>query len=162
MSAGLNLRLMSDNAFDNLEAHMTSLGWFDAGRKHRPVKLRDYPADNDEVIEPNFISLALEDQSFSYGEVGSNLTEQKPMIAIDIMAESQSVGLHLMGDIAGWAQNLSVLEVYDLTMATPELKFYCEVDNVYTERVRGYTKPHQKFWWVVMFTLERYEYAGDL
>jgi hypothetical protein len=164
MDTGLNLRLLNDNLFLLVEEFInTTQGWNDTGRVNQPVVVRSAEVANDEVVEPNLVTISLEDINFFDVELGSTMVEQSVVAVVDIIAENHSIGLHLAGDLLGWAQDLYAFPVYDLTQATPNsVAYYCEVNGVTLERNRWFENRSQQWWWVLSFSVGRSAFSGDL
>lgn len=162
MSAGLNLRLVSDNVYNLVDELISDGDWNDTGRANKTVTVINTPLDSGELIEPNLVSVVMEDINHADVEIGSNLTDQRMTFVVDIIAENQSVGLHLAGDITAMFQSLYNFPVYDLTLATPTVLFYCDIEGVVQERNRMYESKYAKFWWVVSFVVERSAMADSL
>lgn len=157
-AGGLRLRLIADNFENMLRTSLDDLGWFDSGRKHKDVVLISKPLNPDEEIKPNMIGISAEDRYGIGWELGSEFEETTWEFYIDIFAESNSVGVHLAGDVldickgklSSIGRDRPNLEVLDLTMATPTTLFYCNFDTIEMARQRVWNKPHQQFWWTVL------------
>lgn len=161
MSAGENLRFINDSLFNLIDAHIDSLGWNDSGRFNKPVTVEPNEIEPEETLEPNIVGLSAEDILHDDVELGSNMTDQTITFAIDILAESKPVGLHLVGDLSAYIQSLYNFPVYDLSLATPTISFYCDIEGVVVERNRFYENKHGKYWWVISFHVVRTEFASS-
>lgn len=158
---GLRVRLIQDNVFDMLETALGDLGWFDAGRDHEDVTLVDEEPDWDSPITPNKISVIIESINDSEAEMGSNLTEERHNVFIDVYAEDDATGIHLSNDIReilrgkmpsidrGWPS----IDVYDKTLATPVVIFTVDVEDARWDRGRSFSEAWLKHWFVVSCTL---------
>lgn len=162
MSGGLNLRFIHDNLVLLVSDLIDDSDWNDTGRHNLSVAVVSDHLDPDEEIKPNLISVVPEDILHSDAEVGSNLTNQRITFAIDILAESHAVGLHLAGDITTYFQALYNFPVLNLAQATPTPLFYCDIEGVVQERNRLYENKRNKFWWVVSFHVVRSDFSSDL
>lgn len=164
---GKRLRLIKDNFESSIRNSLTTLGWFDNNRRHAPVTLVAEQLDPHNELSPNIIGIAFDDMIFDEIEVGSSFSENQWSVYIDIFAESESVGLHLAGDIFDILRgkfsvlgDTDILRVYDLTQATPDQLFYCLLENSDIARVKGWSKPHTKYWWTVYCEIHDY-YADE-
>ncbi len=165
MSAGLNLRLMNDTVIQRVNAVIAAGGWNDAGRVNLPVDVVDTPpVDQDDPIEPNMVGISLEDQRFWGGEIGSDLTDQNVVCVIDIIAESNPIGLHLVGDLTAEFKSNDMLHVYDLTQnpVPSEQLFYCDIENLFQEKAHISRDKSRQHWWVISFVLSRSVNASEL
>lgn len=161
MSGGKDLRLIQDNVFDLVVNLIEGDGWNDANRYNQPVQVVTSPIDRDQEVVPNIISVVTEDIRHSDVEIGSNLTNQTITLVIDIIAESQAVGLHLAGDITSLFQRLYNIPITD-RKATPTTLFHCDIEGVYQERNRFYDSKAKEFWWVISFNIVHTEFAEVL
>lgn len=163
MSAGTNLRYITDSLFDGLESHLnTTLGWNDAGRYNKPVQILNEPLDWDVALEPNAVALSLEDIYHEDQEIGSDLTEQRMTFAIDVLAENTAIGTALTGDITAWLLSTYRFPVYNGSEATPSVLFNCDIEGVVQERNRVYENKYAQYLWVISFFVVRSEYASQL
>lgn len=147
-----------------LRESLDNLNWFSPSANHRAVTITVEPLDDKDgktPLLPNIVAITDEEMTSLDAELGSNLSDQEWFYAIDVYAESQTVGRHLAGDIRaileGRMQSIGrdspVLDVYDLTQATPSVIFSCEISSVESGRVRNFSKPYQKNWFVITFVL---------
>ena len=166
---GKRLRLIKDNFEAMLHDSLETLGWFDNDRRHQPVQLVAEKIDPQVEIKPNTIGIEVDDIRHREIELGSNLSENRWSIYVDIFAESESVGLHLTGDIydilrGKFDQSIGrtdIFTVYDLTQATPSSLFYCEIEDIDVSRVSAWNRPHTKYWWTILFEIVDYSYGED-
>ena len=162
-------RLISDNLFNVIKDSLDDLGWFNPNRKHKPVHLIPESVDDRDTIELNTIAISDESVDEDEMELGSTLAEHRYQYFVDIYAESKAVGQHLAGDIRDVLKGRfgsigriePVLEVIDLTQATPGVQFIADLENIAQDRARVFNKPYQKYWYVVSFEVV-YEYQSDL
>ena len=154
---GLRARLIKDNFSNLVEDNLTSLGWFDSNRQHLPVQFITRHIEEDEEIQPNIVSVVEEDVISRPEELGSNFSSHTWTYFVDIYAENHSLGLHLATDVRdilegrfnSIGRDRDTFVVYDLSQATPSELFVCEIEGVQMDRVRGFNKPYQKYWWTV-------------
>lgn len=158
---GLRDRLIRDNLYNELKAGLEYLDWFDSGRQHRPVDFRSEPIGHEKEALPNIVTLSFEDHRSRDYELGSYASEHTQDVWLDVYAESYSVGMHLTGDLKALiggrfnftgiqGQRLSVLSLHE---ATPTHQFYVEIDRIYSDRSRVYSKPFEEFAWMINFTI---------
>ena len=161
MSGGVNLRYIRDNIADLVLERINANGWNDDNRHNQPVRVVTSPLDNDEEVDPNIISVVTEDIRHRDVEVGSNLTDQIVTIAIDVIGEDQSIGLHLAGDVLALCQGLYNIPITDRE-PSPTTLFRCDIEGVFQERNRFYETKSKKYWWVISFNAIRTEFAEAL
>ena len=165
---GLRRRLIRDNFYYMLYNSLDQLGWFNSTLSEESVQLIPEQLDPLTEIKPNKISISTEELNNKEWEMGTNLDEYSWDVYLDIFAENESVGIHLSGDIydilAGKFASIdrgdSKLEVYNVSVDGEPYLFTCELKNIETGRVREWTKPYNKYWWVIGLTIVDY-YYGD-
>jgi hypothetical protein len=161
---GLRARLIKDNFFNLIKDSLSDLGWLDSGREHLPVKILAVQLDDDTEIMPNIVSVSEEDVVSDEIEMGSNLSEHIWTYFVEVYAESHAVGLHLATDIRdiveGRFSSINATKnsftVFDLTEATPSYLFDCHMESVTMDRIRGYSRPQEKYWWVISLDVVDY------
>lgn len=134
---GLRARLLQDSLHLFLLNGLTTLGWLDSNRRHRPVRIQAQPARWQEPIEPNLIALdflSVDNREF---EVGSNLTADDLLAHIEIYAESDSLGIDLSNDVRDLVRGRLTsigsggsLPVFDLRQGNPPIIGHLHVDRV--------------------------------
>lgn len=162
-TAGHRARLVKDNLFNFVESGLTDLGWFDAGRQHSPLRMLADAEPWDEEIRPNLVAISTEGVTDNDLELGSMLAEHHWAYFIDLIAETESLGLHLATDVRDMLQGRITtltlvgpyVPVYDLSVqsATPNLITTVEISDVSMDKGRIYTKQQKKSWWQVGFTV---------
>lgn len=165
---GLRRRLIKDNFYFMLHNCLDQLNWFNPSSDNQPLELVPDQLDPLKEITPNKVSISSEEMSTRAWEMGTNLDQYSWDIYLDIFAEDESVGVHLSGDIydilVGKFGSLnrtdSKLDVYNLAVDGEPYLFTCEFQNVEIARVREWTKPFNKYWWVIGLTVVDY-YYGD-
>lgn len=156
---GVRDRLIHDSIYHMIEDSLRDLGWFDSGRRHRPVIVVPEPVDEETQLQPNIISISDEASMLDEVEMGSNLTEYRWEYWIDVYGESLAIAKHLTGDIRAILEGKfnsigrtsPTVTVYDWSLATPMEVFTCQIENVDFDRSRFYTKPFQKYWYMIRF-----------
>lgn len=166
---GLRARLLKESLFNMINDSLTSLGWFDTGRQHRPVVFRDHGVPDDEEVVPNMVALADDDVQDSDMELGSNFSEHQWTFYVDVYAENDAIGIHLSNDVKailegriraiGRFNNFFDLVDYSATAATPIIFGSAEITGVSVQRAHGFSKPFQKHWYSVPMLVS--DYYGD-
>lgn len=153
---GKRIRLIKDNLTFAVEAALDSLGWFDAGRNHRSVQVIGEQLDPSVEITPNIVGVTIEDIDYSELEMGSDLEENRLTTFIDIFAENTAIGQHLTGDVVDFLRGKftqinpeQILEVYDLSQATPSFLFNCFYEEIEVNNSRSWDLPYNKYWWTI-------------
>lgn len=100
--AGMRDRLLKDSFFALVQQGLGTLGWFDAGRQHRPVNLVDKPAHWDVPVAPNTVAVDFTGSTVEAWEVGSFLTSDLHIGYVEIYAENDSLGTHIANDMRDW------------------------------------------------------------
>ena len=157
VSGGTLYRLLNDSFHLMLEQSLSDLGWFDSNRRHRPVTLLPEPVEDDVHVEPNLVTVSVDEVSPKYVELGSTFAEHRVRAYVDIYGESKALALSLMGDIkdivdgriVSIGREFPTFSVLDLRAATPSELFVCGIENVSASRERFYSKPFEKYWWFV-------------
>ena len=163
-TAGFRARLVRDNMHNFVNQGLSDLGWFDSGRQHQAVVMYAEAKPWDEEIKANAVMVTTEGVRESELELGSNLSEQSWEYYVDIIAESESLGIHLATDIRDLLTGHITddmtyvgprVPVYDLSQggATPDLAFMVEAIDVNMDKGRLYNTPTKKHWWQVAFTV---------
>lgn len=166
---GLRQRLIKDSVYNHVRDCLDTIGWFDAGRQHKPIAMRAKPAEFDEEIALNTLVIAPEDLSEDDWEMGSRMAEHTWTFYVDFYAENDAIGQHLVGDVkdilagrfptAGATR--SRIPVYDYTQATPPIVFYVDIEEPLIDRAHDFPKDYQKFWYACrFFVVDTYGEAG--
>lgn len=171
---GLRQRLIRDSLYNMLHDSLDALGWFDAGRAHKPINMIAKPIDDDgkpigegTPIPLNTLSVVPADLGDQDWELGSMLAEHTWMFYVDFYAENDAWGLQMIGDVRDILKGRHPdanrlrphLPVYDYREATPTVQFYCEIDEVVLDRAQDFPKPWQKHWYACRFVVV--DYYGD-
>lgn len=160
---GLRDRLIIENMKMLIEDNLNLLGWFDTENQliANSLTVLSSPVDDTEELLPNIISLSPEEKSSDELELGSDFSEYRWQVYVDIYAEDHASGLHLCGDveaiISGKLASIGRvgkhIPIYDLTMATPPIAFYIEIDNIVSSKQRFYNRNFERHWWTVGFEI---------
>jgi len=166
---GLRSRLIFDSTYQTVKDGLTALGWFETGRRHAPINLVDEPQDTDEEVPLNTLAVSDENVRSENWELGSILAEKVRWFYVDLFAESDSLGKHLIGDVADLLEGRfasigragPVIYVYDYRQTTPTAVFTCDVMNLRIDRAHGWNRPWLRHWYSIQFQVVDF-YADDL
>lgn len=148
---------------------LTSLGWFDANRRHLPFAVTDRPQKWDDPIRFNSLVISLEDRIDAEAELGSNLTVDTWTSYVDFYAESDDLGLQVMGDVCdilrgkmpSIGRTQPSFEAFDYREDPPEMFTTIQVQNILEDRARNFPNEWQSHWFVVRADLED-EYMDEM
>ena len=162
---GLRRRLIKDSFYTMMNTALTDLGWYkkNTGLMNEPFVFLSEQVDTEQAIKPNTVGFSFENMVSSEVELGSDLTEDRWNVYVDILAEDEAVGTHLSGDIMDILRGKFTkigrgkpsYQVYDLK---GNEAFIVGFDNVDINRVRDWVSPHNKFWWIVACEAVDYYY----
>jgi hypothetical protein len=135
---GLRDRLLKDSFLALVEQGLSTLGWFDPGRAHRPVTLIEMPYRWDEPVAPNAVAVDFSSSEISEWEVGSRLTQDVHLAYVEIFTENDSLGTHISNDIRDWLRGRLQAPLAGVTFpifdyrqaATPPVIGYMTLDRV--------------------------------
>ena len=141
VSGGTLYRLLNDSFHLMLEQSLSDLGWFDPNRRHRPVTLLPEPVEDDVHVEPNLVTVSVDEISPKYVELGSTFAEHRVRTYVDIYGESKALALSLMGDIkdivdgriVSIGREFPTFSVLDLRAATPSKVIVTVMDTHFGE-----------------------------
>ncbi len=153
LEGGLRDRAILESILKDIEAHLTTLGWFDSGRAHKTITMIDeYPDDNTEVAL-NTIAVSIGDVRSTSTEMGSIAETINVPIFIDMFAENDALGRHVIGDIASHVHKQGQFDVYDYNQATPNVEFIVMLMEGSLERKKPTraVNPWQKHWHMCVF-----------
>jgi len=164
---GIRSRLIRDSTFRMLRDCLDVLGWFDTGRKHKPVTMRYSAVPMGTEVPPNTIALADENVAENEEELGSNLASHRWTMYVDFYAENETIGMHLINDIkailGGRIPSIGrvgpFVKVYDYTQATPRQIFIVDVENIQVDRAHDFPHHWLRYWYSCQFVLV--DYYGD-
>lgn len=160
---GLRARLLRDSVLAHVRQGLDDLGWMDSGRRHRPIEVIYRPKSWDEVIAPNLVALATDQEAEPYNvEMGSGLRTARIDFSLNMYTESESLGIDLAGDMKDYLSGRigdalrPVLPLQDLRQATPPVFGYAQIDtdiiDISREATR-YDKPWLVNWFILTFTV---------
>jgi hypothetical protein len=155
---GKRLRYIKDSLYYMLRDSLTDLDWLTTQPTRKDVTLLAEQIEIGKEIKPNVVAISTEDLFGKSMELGSNGQINTWNLFVDIFAESESLGVHLAGDIldilrgkfASIGRQFPTLEVSD---PNGTVLFNCPIDNVELNRVREWDKPFNRYWWVIGFEL---------
>lgn len=150
LTGGLRDRMLQESIREHVVDHITSLGWFAAGREHSPLTVvTGFPDEGDEVAI-NTIAFSVEQASGADYELGSLAEEHATLFFIDMFMENDSVGWHLSGDIYFFLKANRALDVYDYENAKA-VDFRVDIEGVDRRKPARATKAYQKHWHTISF-----------
>lgn len=167
---GLRRRMIKHSLEVEVREALDALGWFDTVKGRKPVSFVGDPINPHVELEPNLISMSTEDLESTEWEMGSGLEEYRWDVYFDVFAQSNSVGLHIAGDLQDLLKGKMpsidrgrpTLQVKDWRMATPAVIFTCQLENVDMQRVRNWDQPWNEFWYaLVVQVVDYYDSEGD-
>jgi hypothetical protein len=161
---GLRQRYIRDSLYNMIRDSLDALGWFDAGRAHLPIMMIAKPVDTEDEIPLNTLSVSSGDLEGDEWELGSMMAEHSWMFYVDFYGENESVATHLIGDVrdilAGRHPDANRTRtnfpVYDYSLATPTILFYCDIEEVMVDRALDFPRPWQKHWYACRFVVVDY------
>lgn len=134
---GLRHRLVHDSFRELVAEGLSTLGWFDEGRYHKPVTLLAEPKNWDEVIVPNAVAIEFIGSDPYEVEVGSRLTTDVTVAYVDIYAQNEALGTHLSNDVRDWIRGRLqatpvgvTFPIRDYRDPTPSVIGYMDIRNV--------------------------------
>lgn len=161
---GLRARLIRENLYEQLNAALDDLNWFDPTNPNLPITFISKQKEADEEIELN-TAILTDDQEISVGfELGSNFTEFTWDFFVDFYAESDALGLHFIRDVRDLLSDrfsgvtFSSFPVLDLRQPTPPLLFNCHIplESVDTDRAYGFRELWRQHWYSCSFQVLDY------
>lgn len=166
---GIRARLIRDSFYNYVKDGVVARGWTNTGRRHAPFRFIPQPNDWDEEVPLNSIAVTAEDVTDEPAEMGSVLTVDRWSFYIDIYAENDAVGQDVTHDIRdmlrGKYQAIDYgrtgFPVLDYRMATPEILFVCDIENVISDRARNFPQAWRRFWFSIRCDVED-SYASDM
>jgi hypothetical protein len=135
---GLRDRLLKDSFYAHVEEALTTLGWLEPGRSHRPITLTQKPAAWDEPVELNTVTVDFASSENTEWEVGSALTSDVHVGYVEVYAENDSLGIHLSNDLRDWFRGRLQPGLIGVTFpifdyregSTPPVIGYMDIDNI--------------------------------
>lgn len=166
---GLRVRLVFDSLYSMLNTALTDLGWFDVGRAHDPITFRSEPVDDKEEIQLNTLVLTGEDVFTTDLEMGGPRAEHVRDFYLDIYAENNALGQHVIFDLRDILQGRMpsigrtgpVFDIFDYTQ-DPVVKIGSgDIDRVFVDRAPASGEEWRKNWWSLAFIVTDY-YGNEL
>lgn len=162
LTGGLRSRMIKDSYRNLIVDNLTSLGWFDSGRRHIPITIADRPNKWDDPVAFNTLTVSLEDRVDVDAEMGSNLSIDTWTSYVDFYAESDDLGLQVMGDIRdivrgklpSIGRTQPCFDCFDYRLDPPEAFTVIQVQNILEDRARNFPKEWQAHWFVLRADLE--------
>lgn len=153
LTGGLRDRMILESIQRLIEAELTTLGWFNPGRAHSDITLKQGFPDEKENIPPNTIAFSNGDGRKIGGELGSGMTEWATPLFIDMFSDNEAVAIEVMGDIVEYLRLNPSLPVRDYGTVGEPIDFHMVVDTWSLENRRSQrpTNPWQRHWRVVAF-----------
>lgn len=156
LEGGLRDRMLIESLGNHIETHLTSLGWFAAGREHSPISITNgFPTDTDDV-QLNTIAFSVENARGEDTEMGTNAEVHETAFFVDMFMEDDSVGWHLSGDIYFYLKKNRVLDVHDYATVGDPVDFQVEISDVDRRKPPRATNPWQRHWFTVSCIAEDY------
>lgn len=161
LRGGLRDRMVFHSVMEDLRAELQAQGWLDAtvydtipgSRQHRPITIVDeYPEDDTEV-DLNTIAFSWGNAEGQDMELGSKQEVHYQAIFVDVFAENDAIGRHLIGDLYAYIRENMQFDVYDYSVATPTLEFVAEVEEVDRRKPTRVVNAWQKHWYTLAFTV---------
>jgi len=154
---GLRDRLIHENIFRAVKAELTTLGWFDPGREHQPLRMIDEFPDENQDVPFNTLAVSMGDAGGVPTELGSKLEDFEVIFFIDFFAENDGVGRHVRGDIAHFLKGAEMLPITDYSDPLEPVVFSVEIqDDIDLRKPERAVQKFQKHWYVLSFTVIDY------
>lgn len=158
---GLRSRLIRDSIYEMLRAALADLGWFDEVASRSQISFLADASPPDVEVPFNTLALAGEGETGEDIELGSQLQETRWEMWVDFYGENTSLSLHLIRDVKDILQGRMpsigrtgpVVNVYDYTLATPVVIFNVDIEDVRTDRAKGFPQPWLRAWHSCGFTV---------
>lgn len=165
---GLRARLIHESIYKAILEALTALGWFDPGRNHSPIQFLSTGVETHENVTVNTAALADWDITEVDQELGSHLSGVRHTYFVDFYAENDAVGIHFSQDVkdliggrmASVGRTDPSFVIYDYQQATPPEIFTVFVENIVVDRPSTFSRPWQRYFRTVGFTVLDY-YADE-
>jgi len=151
--SGLRDRFVYESIWEHINAELTAKDWFALDDTHTPITVTYSFPDDEEPVEYNTLALTTGMQDSEYVEMGSLDYEKNVIYYIDFYAESDSLGMHLIGDLEHFLKKTPAMDVYDYENAKAVIAS-AQVGGVFTRRPVRVTQPWQKHWYTLSFDIE--------
>lgn len=162
---GIRQRYIKQAIFDRINDNLDLLGWLDTVDSRRDVTVMDEALDHDEEALPNIVAISFEDRKSNEYEMGSLDSKHITNAYVDVYAESNPLGMHLVGDIVDilYGRFVSIgqtgnsrISVLEYGAATPAAFTVVELIEIRSDKARKYNKPFLKHWWQISMSIEDY------
>ena len=166
---GLRSRCIADSVRVMVLAELIGLGWFDAGRRNKPLAYIPKPQDWDQPVNFNSFSITPENDRLDERSFGGE-NEGRTRLYVDFFAENESIATHFLYDVRSILLGLTagrsgpVCDVYDLRVVyaddppmnrtTPEQFTRVDLTNVRVDRPTGFPREWQRHWVVLTCWVE--------
>jgi hypothetical protein len=153
---GLRDRMLLQSAMSDIVADLTTRGWFNVGRDHKPFTVVDEFPDEKTEVELNTIAFSMGDSNSMAAELGSAAEIIHVPIFVDMFAENDGLGRHVVGDIHEFVKKQGQFEVRDYRVdPTPPTEFIVQLVENSIERSKPTRAVNswQKHWHVVAFVV---------
>lgn len=155
LDGGLRDRMLLESVMKDIVADLTARGWFNVNSNYAPFTIVDeYPDDKDEV-DLNTIAFSLGDSRTNATELGSKAETIYVPIFVDMFAESDGLGRHVVGDIHEFVQKQGQFDVRDYRDPVPPTEYVVQLVEGSIERSKPTRAVNswQKHWHIVAFVL---------
>lgn len=155
LTGGLRDRMLLQSVMTDIVADLTARGWFGVGREHKAFTVVDeYPDDKDEV-ELNTIAFSLGDSNSTATELGSKAETIRVPLFVDMFAENDGLGRHVVGDIHEFVAKQGQFDVLDYRDPSPPVEFTVQLVDGTIERSKPTRAVNswQKHWHMVAFVV---------
>ena len=153
---GLRDRLILQSIHNNLQGHLTRLGWFTVGRNHSPIIMIDEFPNDDAEVALNTLAVSMGDGGGPTTELGSGSEDHEMVIFADFFAEGDSVGRHLRGDIYEYFRANDQQRVFDYSSDDSQFATVEVQEDVDKRKPDRAVTEWQKHWYTVSFTIIDY------
>ena len=154
LEGGLRTRMILESVLRAIEADLTTRGWFDDG-EFSPITIIDEYPDEKAEVAINTLAFSLGDSRTEPMELGARSETVTFPIFVDMFAESDGLGRHVVGDVYEFVMKNQRFTVYDYRQTTPTAEFVVQ----YVEHSGETRKPDravnawQKHWHVCAFAV---------
>lgn len=156
LEGGLRDRMLIESLGNHIQAELTTLGWFAAGREHLPINvISGFPNDTDEV-QLNTIAFSVDTARGDDLEMGSLAETHRTAFFVDMFMEDDSVGWHLSGDIYSFLRKNRALDIHDYSAIGDPVDFQVEILEVDRRKPARAVNAWQRHWFTVSCVAEDY------
>jgi hypothetical protein len=147
--------MLLESVMKDIVADLTTRGWFNVNSNYKPFIIVDeYPDDKDEV-ELNTIAFSMGDSAAAATELGSLAETIHVPIFVDMFAESDGLGRHVVGDIHEFVQKQGQFNVLDYRQPSPPVEYVVQLVDGSIEKSKPSRAVNswQKHWHVIAFVV---------